>query len=165
MIPIFNRKILIIGNYILFAIHEILGHYLRRYYSYFTGQKINFNTAGDNDVRTGIESGWYVESQFLGIVHDKALNVSEALSFFYWKKYDTYPIIPKNAKFEVDENKLKIIVENNKNIFDFVKLSDADKDEQKITIKEYLDLVSYSNRPNFSRIHCPQSNEDYIYWY
>ena len=50
---IFNRKILILGKYILFGIHEIIGHYYRRYYSYFTGQKIDMNTEEDNEIKTG----------------------------------------------------------------------------------------------------------------
>ena len=165
-ISIFNRKILLIANYILFAIHEILGNYLRIYYSYFTGQSINFNIAGNSEVNTGFEVDLYIESEFLGILDINYLYISEALSFFYWKKFDSYPIIKKNNKFEVDEEKLKIIVTNNENIFDFIKLNDTDKTEQKITIQEYLDLISYhSEIPIFSIIHCPPTNEDYISCY
>lgn len=168
-IPIFNRKILILGQYILFGIHEILGHYCRRYYSYFTGQKININTKGDNEIKTGNESGFYVETEFLGITNKSALTLTQALSFFYWKKYDSYPIIEKNSNFEVDEDKIKILIENNENIFNFVKIKD-DEDDNKITIQEYLELISYSSNSSksdiYSRIHCPSySNEDYIYWY
>ena len=171
-IPIFNRKILILGQYILFGIHEILGHYCRRYYSYFTGQKIKINTKEDNEINTGDESGFYVEAEFLGITNKSALTLTQALSLFYWKKYDSYPIIKKNSHFEVNEDKIKILIENNENVFNFVKIKDDDndKDNNKITIQEYLELISYSSNSSktdiYSRIHCPSySNEDYIYWY
>ena len=164
-IPIFIRKILILGNYILFAIHEILGHYCRRYYSYFTGQIININTNEDFEIQTGDESGYYVESEFLGIKLRYSLSITEALSFFYWKKFDSYPIIDKNYDFKLDEEKMKIIKESNNNVFNFIK-NNNDDEEGEITIKEYLELVSYScKKSSYSRIHCPQSNIYYIYWY
>ena len=177
-IPIFNRKILILGQYILFGLHEILGHYCRRYYSYFTGQKIKINTEGDSEIQTGVESGFYVESEFLGITNKSALTLRQALSLFYWKKYDSYPIIEKNSHFEVNQDKIKILIESNENIFNFIAINENEKDNDKnivadnnkITIQEYLYLISYSSNSSqsdiYSRIHCPSySNEDYIYWY
>ena len=169
-ISIYNRKILILGQYILFGIHEIMGHYCRRYYSYFTGQKINFNTKDDTEIQTGNESGFYTESEFIGISNKNSLTIRMALSLFYWKKYDSYPIIKKNSTFELNEEKIKIIIDNNKNIFNFIKINDNDTREGIITIQEYLELVSYSSNSSksniYSRIHCPFNyNEDYIYWY
>ena len=161
---------MILGQYILFGIHEIIGHYCRRYYSYFTGQKINMNTEEDNEIKTGNESVYYNETEFIGITNKNFLTIREALSLFYWKKYDSYPIIKKNSNFELNEEKIKIILNNNENIFTFIKINDSDKDERKITVQEYLELISNSTdsfRSNiYSIIHFPfDYNEDYIHWH
>ena len=169
-ISIFNRKILILGQYILFGIHEILGHYCRRYYSYFTGQQIKINTKEDNEIQTGNERGDYAEKEFIGISNKCCLTIREALALLYWEKYDSYPIIAKNSQFELNEEKIEIIINKNKNIFYFIKINDNVKDEETITIKEYLELISYSSNSFqsniYTRIHCPFNyDEDYIYWH
>ena len=167
---VFNRKILILGQYILFGIKEIMNHYCRHYYSYITGQIINIDNEECREIKTDEENNFYIEYEFVGITHKIALSISEALSFFYWKKYDSYPIIQKYSHFEINEEKMKIIIDSNKNIFNFIKIKDNDKDEGKITIKEYLELISnslYSSKYDLPlRVSCPINyNEDYIIWY
>ena len=63
----FNRKVLHVGRILVFYLHEIFGHFLRRYYSYFTGIKIAFDTKDDDVIDTGEESGFYIERTFLGL--------------------------------------------------------------------------------------------------
>lgn len=128
------------------------------------------NTEEDNEIKTGNESVYYNETEFIGITNKNFLTIREALSLFYWKKYDSYPIIKKNSNFELNEEKIKIILNSNENIFTFIKINDSDKDERKITVQEYLELISNSTdsfRSNiYSTIHCPFNyNEDYIHWH
>ena len=128
------------------------------------------NTEEDNEIKTGNESVYYNETEFIGITNKNFLTIREALSLFYWKKYDSYPIIKKNSNFELNEEKIKIILNSNENIFTFIKINDSDKDERKITVQEYLELISNSTdsfRSNiYSIIHFPfDYNEDYIHWH
>ena len=126
------------------------------------------NTEEDNEIKTGNESVYYNETEFIGITNKNFLTIREALSLFYWKKYDSYPIIKKNYNFELNEEKIKIIINSNENIFNFIKINDNYKEEGKITILEYLELISNSTDSFKSRIYsiirCPFNyNEDYIY--
>ena len=126
------------------------------------------NTEEDNEIKTGNESVYYNETEFIGITNKNFLTIREVLSLFYWKKYDSYPIIKKNSHFELNEEKIKIIINSNENIFNFIKINDNYKEEGKITILEYLELISNSTDSFKSRIYsiirCPFNyNEDYIY--
>ena len=117
-IPLFNKKILNISRIVLFLVHEILGHYMRRYYSYLTNMAISMNTKEDNKIDTKPEGGFYVEKKFLGF-QDSHLYLRNALSFFYYNGFEDYPIV-KGGKFEVTEEKLKNIINDNPSIFDFI---------------------------------------------
>lgn len=165
-IPIFNRKILNFGSLIINGIHEIFGHYLRRYYSYLTGQKISLSTNDDSEIFTGYEGGSFVESEFLGINNQFELTIKNILGLFYEENYLEYPII-KTYDFEINENILKKIVEKNQNIFNFINLENDPKndiiDNQKITILEYLQLINVNKRHTYSRKHCPGNYEDGLY--
>ena len=56
----FNKTILQIGRIIIFIIHEIFGHFCRRYYSYITNGIIKMDTGDDNNFITKPEGGVFV---------------------------------------------------------------------------------------------------------
>ena len=110
---IYSRRILILGKVILVILHELLGHYMRRYYSYMTHGAIAFDTSNDKILDTGEEGGFFVEKIFLGLnKSDKSkLTISEALILFYWDNFKDYPIKKNNRDFlnrEMLENVFKI---------------------------------------------------------
>ena len=53
----FNKNILQIVRIVIFLIHEIFGHFIRRYYSYITKGLIKMDTEDDNFINTQPESG------------------------------------------------------------------------------------------------------------
>ena len=117
----FNKNILQIGRIIVFLIHEIFGHFLRRYYSYITNGIIKMDTNEDALINTSPEGGLFVERNFLGFKTESRLYLKDALFFFFYKdNYDNYPII-KEGK-ELTEDNLKDIIINNSKIFDFIDL-------------------------------------------
>ena len=63
----FNKNILQIGRIIVFLIHEIIGNFLRGYYSYITNGIIKMDTNEDDLMNTGYERGLFVERNFLGV--------------------------------------------------------------------------------------------------
>ena len=62
----FNKNILQIVRIVLFLIHEIFGHFIRRYYSYITNGLIKMDTNDDDCINTKPEGGFFVEQNFLG---------------------------------------------------------------------------------------------------
>ena len=132
----FNKKILQIGRIIIFLIHEIFGHFLRRYYSFITGGIIKMDTNEDNLIDTKPESGFYIEKNFLGFETETRLYLKDALYLlFYEDNYENYPIIKKEKK--LTENDLKIIIKGNIELFDFiVNNSTAKVEEEKIKKKD-----------------------------
>ena len=117
----FNKNILQIGRIIVFLIHEIFGHFLRRYYSYITNGIIKMDTNEDALINTSPEGGLFVERNFLGFKTESRLYLKDALFFFFYKdNYYNYPII-KEGK-ELTEDNLKDIIINNSKIFDFIDL-------------------------------------------
>lgn len=161
-VPIYNREIINFGRLIILAVHEILGHYLRRYYSYLTGQRISFDTFGDNEINTGIESGYFTEAEFLGLRNRSEMTLKNILGLLYTNNYSDYPII---NNFDLNESILEKIVEENPTLFYFVSLEEEDKDIsiEKITINEYFMLINKNQRPVHSRIQCPGNYEDGLY--
>lgn len=109
--PCFNRVILQLGRIIIYSLHEILGHYLRRYYSYFTGKKISFLTEGDKEIPTGKEGGDYVEYIFIGYKKFSFLSIETVLNLICDSEYSSYPIIKQD--FILDENKMITIINYN----------------------------------------------------
>ena len=144
-VPIYNLEILQFGKLVISTIHEILGHYLRRYYSFLTGKLIAFNTLDyDNDIYTGTEGGIYIEEKFLGINFSKTITIKNALLILFWEGFTKYPILEKKDVFNINENILKIIIEGNRCLFSFIKEDNKINNEvpvsSTLTIKEYIDL-------------------------
>ena len=68
----FNKKILQIGRIVIFAIQEILGHFLIRYYSYIT-----------KDVIAKPKEESFVEKYFLGLDNSAYLFLKDAFFSFF----------------------------------------------------------------------------------
>lgn len=115
-IRIFERKIMQIGRLIISAIHEIMGHFLRRYYSFLTNNKVKFNTKEDNVINMKPESGNFVEREFLGILYSHSISFNESIEFFK-KDFKTFPIISQE---NLELKDLRNIIENNKDYFGFI---------------------------------------------
>ena len=156
-VKIYNKKVLQLGRLVLFALREIFGHYLRRYYHYLTHGIIPFWTKEDNSLYTREESGFYIETKFLGMdpVYKSALSINDTLCFLNLDKFDDYPI-KKNKKFIIDKIILENIINKNKEIFDFI----GNKDGQ-IKLEDYLTLIKPRDSYNISCRRIP--NQDCIY--
>ena len=141
----FNRQILHFGRVLVFCIHEILGHFFWRYYSYFTGGKIPFNTNEDLDANMGDENGFFVETKFLGLKNRLSISLNKILCLLYSPLYLDYPII-KNDEFEFSEQILKTVINENENLFNFIvekneENNTFEKRETKILLEDYLDIL------------------------
>lgn len=148
--PCFNRVILQLGRIIIYALHEILGHYLRRYYSYFTGKKISFLTEGDKEIPTGKEGGDYVEYIFIGYKKFSFLSIETVLNLICDSEYSSYPIIKQD--FILDEKKMITIINYNKQLFNFL-------DIYKLTDEDYLFTIKKSVSFPYSIIHCKNDEQ------
>ena len=117
----FNRKILYLGRLLLTALHEIMGHFTRKYYSYLTEGEVCMNTADEDDLETCYknEGGFLVETYFLGIQNGKILSLNNCLQILYTPNFENYPIFRKE-NYIIDEKKIKYIIEENKDIFNFI---------------------------------------------
>ena len=126
----FNKKILNIGRLVLIAVHEILGHYLRRYYSFLTDRDIPMDTNEDNIIDTKPEGGEYVEKNFLGFnsVKGYPLYLKDALLFFYSKYIEKYPINDNYNSENIEI--LKFIINEYKDIFDFILVKENENYEE-----------------------------------
>ena len=130
----FNKKILNIGRIVLFATHEIMGHYLRRYYSFITDRDIRMDTEEDILIDTKPEGGEYIETNFLGFT-GSVLYLKDILYFFGCKYFEKYPL---KKNYEINEEILKIIINDYPDIFNFIsrdeekeqELKDDEKDEE-----------------------------------
>ena len=165
----FNRKILHLGRILVFALHEILGHFLRRYYSYFTGMKIPFNTKEDTEINAGEEGGFFVESHFLGLKSCSSIGLNTILHLLYPKLYIDYPFLKKD-KLELNLDGLQIIINENKSLFNFIVEKEGDKknelnmnkDIPQISLEDYLDIIKHLF--SLYRIyHCHQIENYSIY--
>ena len=114
----FNKNILQIGRIVLFLIHEIFGHFIRRYYSYITKGLIKMDTKGDDVINTRPEGGYFVELEFLGITSESRLYLKDTLFLLFYENMEQYPII-KSEK-TITEEILKIIIKNNQKLFSFI---------------------------------------------
>ena len=125
----FNRIILDLGLLLVVGLHEILGHFMRRYYSFLTGRIINFDTPDFGDDYTDKESGFFIESKFIGLNPGQSnIGLKKSLALLYPQNLDNYPII-KKSWFIIDINILKEIYQNNKNLFNFI-IPDEDNRDQ-----------------------------------
>lgn len=155
---IYHRKILQLGRIILIALHEIMGHYIRRYYSYLTHGLISFYTKEDKNLFTGKESGYFIEEEFLGFggSNKTTLSISETLCLLNYKRFNEYPLKNKKEEFNIDENVLDDIIKNNPEVFDFI-----GNEENQITFKDYLSFLVPIDNCGIKRNNL--INEDFIY--
>ena len=115
----FNKNILQIGRIIVFLVHEIFGHFLRRYYHYITNGIIKMDTYDDDIIITKPEGGFFAEEKFLGFQTKTELYLKDALYFlFYGINLEKYPIIKKD---NITKENLKTIINDNPEIFYFIK--------------------------------------------
>ena len=122
----FNKNILQIVRIVIFLIHEIFGHFIRRYYSYITKGLIKMDTEDDNFINTQPESGNFAEREFLGFTSESRLYLKDALFLlFYGSNMEQYPII--KSKTPITEEILKIIIKDNPELFTFI--DDFDNEE------------------------------------
>jgi len=178
-IPFFNKKIMNIGRIVLFLVHEIIGPYMRRYYSYLTNREISMDMQMDNEVYINLTGGSYIEDKFLGF-KDSCLYLRNALSFFYYSGFDDYPIV-KGVAFEFTEEKLRNIINDNPTIFDFIlykeeieenEEEDDDNNEtfggneenmkNKITFNQYYNTLKPITNAFPSFISCGRIHKEYI---
>ena len=181
----FNRKFLSLGMILVIALHEILGHYLRRYYSMLTGRKICFSTNDDAEKITGGESGSFVESEFLGIEIQKSnIGLNKCLGLLCSENFDNYPVLEKD--YSISELKvLENIYNNNKKLFGFIidenceinkniRISKSNKKEttekcqdsncqtdRTMILEDYLDILIDVKNISNSFKHC---NSDELYF-
>lgn len=184
----FNKRILQIGRIIIFIIHEIFGHFLRRYYSYLTNGIIKMNTNDDDLIDTKPEGGEFIEDQFLGIKTRSRLYLKDVLFLlFYGENFEIFPLVKENVK--ITEEILEKITIDNPRIFDFIikekkinddekvdngkektiinsKKKETDKNDiiiDKITIEQYCNYINPVRRGISSIISCGfRKNEAYI---
>ena len=115
----FNKNILQITRIVIFLIHEIFGHFIRRYYSYITKGLIKMDTNDDDCINTKPEGGFFAEREFLGFKTQSRLYLKDALFLlFYESNMDNYPIIKPET--QITEEILKIIIKNNPELFSFI---------------------------------------------
>ena len=118
----FNMKILNLGRIILLTIHEILGHFTQRYYSFLTDRDIRMNTEEDDLINIKLEGGVYVKKNFLGFeMASSVLYLKEALYFFCFKYFKEYPLF---KKYKINEQILKNIINDFPEIFDFISIDE-----------------------------------------
>jgi hypothetical protein len=162
-----NKKLLQIGRLVIICIHEILGHFLRRYYFYLTHGIIAFNTLDDSIMNINEDGGNFIEKKFLGIIPNGKLFLKDILILISGgKNYDNYPLV----KGEITENFLKEIINNNKKIFYFIKEIYEKQNNKKENIKnDLINLKQYyfylTPKPeNFPHVISCQyrKGEDYI---
>ena len=126
----FNRKFLNLGMILVIALHEIFGHYMRRYYSLLTGRIIDFSTPKNNkDSLTGKESGYFIKHKFLGMEPGVPnIGLKKCLSLLYFKNLQDYPIFKKEG-FEINIDVLKQIYNDNPTLFNFIISEEKDKED------------------------------------
>lgn len=144
----FNKKILQIGRISLFLIHEIFGHFIRRYYAYLTNGEISFSTDEDNLIDTKPEGGKHVEKHFLGFYTSSYLTIRNALCFFAYKYLNDYPLA-KDGMFQIDKEKLKYIIKENPEVFNFIlKEEEGEEEEEEGEEEEGNNKIKEKNKGN-----------------
>ena len=167
----FNKTILQIGRIVIFAIHEIFGHFMRRYYSYITNGIISMNTSDDELINTKPERGEFSEKYFLGFKTHSKLYLKDALYLlFYGDNYNDFPLIKK--KGEITEQILKNIILENPKIFDFIEKSEDENinenenmkvEEKSLIIEEQEDENNNENGKMEVEENAEDSQEDEEY--
>lgn len=122
-----------LGPILVYALHEIYGHYLRRYHSYIMGNKISFLTSEDHEIPIGKEGGVYIEAEFLGL-----------------RKTSYLPINLSNLYFIFNFIKDNENEGNNKIIFEDYIWTLETKDSFQLKIIHYLDYEQFIELDNLS---------------
>ena len=155
-IKIFERKILQFCRLLTIATHEILGHFLRRYYAFLTNHVVKFGTKEETIFKTGAEGGIFVERKFLGLDYNiRSLSLNDAIGFFK-DNFENFPILYAD---KIPKNDLRQIIEKNKDFFYFIS-----EDKNKINAISLDDLYNYLLK-GFSvapRISCGYSRRENI---
>ncbi len=135
-------KVLRFGRYLLLIVHELLGHLMRRYYYYLTNGTIPQNTTEDKKMNFNKEGGYYIEKNLLG--RDLTyLSIIDIFSLLI--NEENIPLIDRDSKLITLSNVEKVIKEY-KELFDFIKFSEDDKDPSKLLLKNYYDYLMIPNQ-------------------
>ena len=159
-IRIFERNILQLSRLIVIAVHEIFGNLMRRYYYFLSNGLVKFNTNDDDIIKTKPVGGRFIEKNFLGLFSENTISLKESL-FILSQEYNSFPIIKNN---DFTKNKLKKIVDLNKDYFNFIDDNNNMKKDDKISLEslEYYLLGGYMAT---NRISCGGRKENCIYLY
>jgi len=151
----FERKILQFSRLIIISIHEILGHFLRRYYAYLTNHKVKFGTKEDKKYKTGEESDFFVEKELLGLSIFRSISLNQSLGLLK-KDFNDAPILFKNQipKKELEE----IIISNS----DFLEFNSENNKSDLITADDLFYYLLEGFSPQI-RSSCGNRKENVIY--
>ena len=149
----FNRKIMNFGRILVFCLREIFSYYLQYYYSYYTRGNIN--------LKQNIQS-IYIEYKFIGLKDNTFISINEVLQLLYSNNYDEYPIIKRKMNNKFNKKIMKKIVEENKELFDFITENNESDSlnklninkEPKILLEDYLDILKIEEHHSSSLTHC-----------
>ena len=144
------EKFINIAIFVLYFLHEIVGHYFRFYLRYLTtdeiGKKYSFDFKDEEN--NPDEAGFYLEEKLFGEIIDK-INLNESLFILDTKNYD--------CDFDQFKENFKSVRYNNKNI-EINNLSDYLKDfyntfnfEEESEIKEIKNVyisIKFSGKMN-----------------
>ena len=144
------EKFINIAIFVLYFLHEIVGHYFRFYLRYLTtdeiGKKYSFDSKDEEN--NPDEGGFYLEEKLFGEIIDK-INLNESLFILDTKNYD--------CDFDQFKENFKSVRYNNKNI-EINNLSDYLKDfyntfnfEEESEIKEIKNVyisIKFSGKMN-----------------
>ena len=144
------EKFINIAIFVLYFLHEIVGHYFRFYLRYLTTDEIGKKYSFDSKVEENNpdEAGFYLEEKLFGEIIDK-INLNESLFILDTKNYD--------CDFDQFKENFKSVRYNNKNI-EINNLSDYLKDfyntfnfEEESEIKEIKNVyisIKFSGKMN-----------------
>ncbi len=151
----FERKSMQFARLIVVTIHEIMGHFLRRYYSYLTNNLVKFGTKEDKTFKTGVEGGSFVERNLLGLETYYSLSLNQSFGFLK-EDFENAPILFNN---QIPKKVLEKLVNEN---IDFLELIPEDKKSDVITADDlyYYFLEGFAFQ---IRIHCGERRENAIY--
>ena len=149
----FERKILQFSRLIVITVHEILGHFFCRYYSFLTNNLIKFGIKEDNNFKTGEEGGIFVEQKLLGLTY-RSISLRESLGFLK-QDFEVSPIVFKN---KIPKETLQNIINNNNELLDLISVNN---EFGKITVEDlyYYLLEGFSQ----VRVNCGSRRETAIY--
>ena len=147
-----------LGKMIITLIHEIFGHFMRRYYAHLTKGIICFEAKDDKYLKTGTDSGFFIEKYFLGFnpLFYSNLTISDALCLLNYNEFEDYPI-EKDQQFIINREVLNNIIQQNKEFFDFI----GTKSNQ-ITLEDYLSFLTPVKSYLYHRVVGGKIAEDYI---